>query len=59
MYVLVDGGRGLQGRRNTHFFIICLIKFANIKPIAKTIPPLWSLKTIEKPIGKSANALKL
>jgi hypothetical protein len=29
------------------------------KPIAKTIPPLWFLKTIGKPIGKSANALKL
>jgi hypothetical protein len=29
------------------------------KPIAKTITPLWFLKTIGKPIGKSLNALKL
>jgi hypothetical protein len=35
------------------------ILFANIKPIGKTIPPLWFLKTIENPKRKSANALKL
>jgi len=30
-----------------------------LKPISKTIPPLWFYKTRLKPIGKSANALKL
>jgi hypothetical protein len=30
-----------------------------LKPIAKTIPPLWFLNTIVKPIEKSANPLKL
>jgi hypothetical protein len=34
-----------------------VIHFA--KPIAKSIPPLLFLKTIGKPIGKSASALKL
>ncbi len=27
--------------------------------VAKTISPLWFYKTIQKPIGKSAKALKL
>jgi hypothetical protein len=30
-----------------------------IKTIAKTISPLWFYKTKQKPIGKSAKALKL
>jgi hypothetical protein len=30
-----------------------------IKPIAKTISPLWFYKTTQKPIGESAKALKL
>ena len=30
-----------------------------LKPMSKTIPPLWFYKTRQKPIGKSVNALKL
>jgi hypothetical protein len=29
-----------------------------LKPIAKTIPPLWFLKTIGKPIGKISESFK-
>jgi hypothetical protein len=30
-----------------------------LKPMSKTIPPLWFYKTRQKPKGKSVNGLKL